>query len=483
LDLIEKFAGLEVLVIGDVILDRYLEGTSTRSCPEDAEAPVIDEDLEIIGLGGAANVAANIAALNPYHVTLLGVRGEDRDGDLFTDLMRIIGIRDRTSTDASRSTLAKTRISSGGKLRSRIDRGSTHNVTDPFESEVIARIILAWDSADFVIVADYDKGVMTPEVIATIERLNRAHRKTLVVNAKYPGRYRDCRPTAVTMNYAEAMRFCLDIRTFYPSTRAERIGLLSPHLLDMTGAETVAVTLDSAGVMTFCRDSKTPQTMPNPDKLVNTSGAGDTFLAAFALGLGAGGNRWEAAELGQRAADVVVAKPYTSTCTAEELRGRFAPKPTVTPDLVLATGVFDVLHVGHLGLLQQARAMGNRLVVGINTDASVRRHKGLGRPINDFPDRVRMLAALRCVSDVAGFDGPTPEDLIRELRPAVFVKGGDYTRETLPEADLVESYGGKVVIIPRLDDHSSTSIIDRMQAKPCQSGSASTSPEPCLNGV
>jgi D-beta-D-heptose 7-phosphate kinase / D-beta-D-heptose 1-phosphate adenosyltransferase len=211
------------------------------------------------------------------------------------------------------------------------------------------------------------------------------------------------------------------------------------------------------------------------------AGAGDTFAVALALGLAAGADGPAAAELAAAAAAVVVGKEGTAVCSADELRRAVGGEQKYIPDrarlaelarayraqgrrVVFTNGCFDLLHRGHTTYLGRAKALGDVLIVGLNADASIRRLKGAGRPINTLEDRAQVLAALSCVDHVAPFDEDTPEALIRCVRPHVFVKGGDYAREQLPEAPLVEALGGEVRILPFLEDRSTTGIIDRILA-------------------
>jgi D-beta-D-heptose 7-phosphate kinase/D-beta-D-heptose 1-phosphate adenosyltransferase len=212
------------------------------------------------------------------------------------------------------------------------------------------------------------------------------------------------------------------------------------------------------------------------------AGAGDTFTSTLALALAAGAAATQAAELASAAAAVVVGKERTAACTAQELREVLGALGKYVPDLtrlaaraefyrrqgrtvVFTNGCFDILHKGHVSLLHRARALGDVLIVGVNSDAGIRRLKGPSRPINTLEDRVQVLAALGCVDHLIAFDEDTPCNLIRALRPQVFVKGGDYTRERLPEAPLVEELGGVVHILPSVEAHSTTGLIEKIQGQ------------------
>jgi D-beta-D-heptose 7-phosphate kinase / D-beta-D-heptose 1-phosphate adenosyltransferase len=251
------------------------------------------------------------------------------------------------------------------------------------------------------------------------------------------------------------------------------------RVLQLTGSRIVAVTLDREGALIFERGREPCRTFARTAPQKHTAGAGDTFLSTFALALAAGGETPIAAELASAAASVVVRKQHTATCSADELKHHLADEPWQRWDrasllpflaehrrhnrqIVLTNGCFDILHRGHITYLEQARRLGDVLVVGVNTDESIRRLKGSGRPINSLADRMWVLSALSCVDHVVFFDEDTPHRLIEAVRPDVFVKGGDYTRATLPEAELVERLGGTVKILPFVSDRSTTGIITRI---------------------
>jgi D-beta-D-heptose 7-phosphate kinase/D-beta-D-heptose 1-phosphate adenosyltransferase len=237
------------------------------------------------------------------------------------------------------------------------------------------------------------------------------------------------------------------------------------------------VTLDCEGALVFERGRPAYRTYTQPARSC-VAGAGDTFVAGLALGLAAGASTAAAAELASGAA-VVVGKDGTAICSAQELREYVSAEDEYYGDLdrlkarvefyreqgrkiVFTNGCFDILHRGHITYLNRAKALGDVLVVGVNSDESIRRLKGPSRPINSLEDRVQVLAALSCVDHLVAFGEDTPCNLIRALRPRVFVKGGDYTRERLPEAPLVEELGGVVQILPYLQDRSTTGIIERI---------------------
>jgi D-beta-D-heptose 7-phosphate kinase/D-beta-D-heptose 1-phosphate adenosyltransferase len=241
----------------------------------------------------------------------------------------------------------------------------------------------------------------------------------------------------------------------------------------------VAVTLDSDGALILERDRHPYRVYATPEPRSHTAGAGDTFAACLALALAAGAEAPDAAELAGRAAGIAVAHPYTTTCAAAELSERLGEGSKLLRSadalaralasarsrgrrIVFTNGCFDIIHRGHVTYLTEAKSLGDVLVVGVNSDESVRSLKGDGRPVNRIDDRLEVLAALSCVDHLVTFDEPTPESLLRLIRPDVFVKGGDYTLEMLPEAGLVEELGGEVRILGYLEQHSTSEIIAQL---------------------
>lgn len=471
---IDAFAGLHVLVIGEAMLDAYLIGTTSRVARE-APVPVVAIERREDAPGGAANTAANVASLGAQ-VSYLSVVGDDQEGRTLRDALAARGVpTDCVLTQVGRQTLAKHRVLAMGQVVARYDTGDTTAVNATTEAALCDALDALWPRIDAVIVSDYGYGVLTPRVIATLARLNAAAPRVVVADAKDLPRYRAVGPTAIKPNYAEAVQL---IGAAAPpgASRAAHIAAHAGYFLDTTGAKIAAVTLDRDGALILTRDAPPHRTATRPAVQTHTTGAGDTFVAAFALALAADADANEAADLSALAASIAIARGGTGACTGAALRAALAPgASTPLADLlpiiaaqraagrriVFTNGCFDLLHPGHVALLARAKARGDVLVVGLNTDASVRRLKGPERPLNTLDDRAAVLVALRSVDYVVPFAEDTPEMLIRALRPEMFVKGGDYTRATLPEASLVEALGGTVHIEPYLSDRSTTGIIAR----------------------
>jgi D-beta-D-heptose 7-phosphate kinase/D-beta-D-heptose 1-phosphate adenosyltransferase len=303
-----------------------------------------------------------------------------------------------------------------------------------------------------------------------------------VVDARDLAHYRGLGPTAVKPNYAEAASLLGQSPLADAGARVRQLEAAQARLLRLTGAQVCAVTLDTHGGLVFERGRAAYRTYARPSPAARATGAGDTFAAALGLALAAGADTPTAAEIASAAAGVVVGRDGTAVCSALELRASLhgesqgklleerhldawlAASRAQGRRVVFTNGCFDLLHRGHVTCLSRAKSLGDVLVVGLNSDASVRRLKGADRPINAWDDRAQVLAALSCVDLVAGFDQDTPEALIRIVRPDVFVKGGDYSLASLPEAQLVEAQGGRVVILPYFEDRSTTHLIGRIRS-------------------
>lgn len=479
LDLVSGFAPLHVLVIGDAMLDSYLLGRSTRLSRE-APAPIVDVTSRVDAGGGAANTAANVAALGAV-MTFLTVFGHDEDGDRLLACLARDGVRsDQAIRARDRATLVKQRVVAEPQLIVRFDQGTTWPVNEADEAELIARLRRLFLASDAVIVSDYGYGVLTPDVVAVLAELQRCAPRTVVVDAKDLPKYRDVRPTVVKPNFDEA----LALLGLPRDPHADRASLIIDHaeeLFERTGAQHVAVTLDSDGALLLEPDGTWYRTYAEAAPHARAAGAGDTFVATTALVLAAGGTPTDAVELASAASGVVVKRDGTTTCDADDLAAALACDGKVVSGegelravvnayrhagrrIVLTSGCFDIVHRGHVTYLSQAKALGDVLIVALNSDESVRRLKGADRPVNTFEDRARVLEGLSCVDHVLQFGEDTPEEVIRLIGPDVFAKGGDYTRETLPETPLVEALGGEVALLPYIDGASTTRVIEQIRS-------------------
>jgi D-beta-D-heptose 7-phosphate kinase/D-beta-D-heptose 1-phosphate adenosyltransferase len=477
---VRAFRGTRILVLGEAMLDSYLHGNAERLSRE-APVPIVALDGRIDAPGGAANTAVNLAALDAEPI-LLSVVGEDGEAERLRRALDRAGVgTDHLIVAADRQTLAKERVLAADQMLVRVDSGTTDALGPDVEDDLIARLTTAYETADAVIVSDYDYGVATPRLIAALGELEARDPRPLIVDARDLRRYRRLPVTAVKPNYGEAVRLLGEPEQRGTKARSAQVGAAGERLLEITGAQIAAVTIDTDGVFVFERGAPPYRTYCRPRAAAQATGGGDTFVATLALALATGATTPEAAELASTAAMVVVGKFGTASCSArdlelalsvggkrirdrDELAARVSYFRRQGMRLVFTNGCFDILHRGHIAYLNRAKALGDVLIVGVNSDESVQRLKGPDRPINDLEDRLQVLEALSCVDLVVEFGEDTPEALLRIVRPDVFAKGGDYSRASLPEAPLVEGLGGSVQILPLVDGRSTTRIIARVES-------------------
>jgi D-beta-D-heptose 7-phosphate kinase / D-beta-D-heptose 1-phosphate adenosyltransferase len=479
-ELIHAFANLNVLIVGEAMLDRYLQGYTDRLCRE-APVPVVTlRDRQDIP-GGAANTAVNVRSLGG-RPQFLSVIGNDAEG---LALQRALEQREVSTAHLlvhpARQTLVKHRVIAATQMLVRFDQGSTAFIDPETEQWLSDRLCQLFPASDAVIISDYGYGILTPRVIQTLASLQAASPHVLVVDSRDLRAYRQVGVTAVKPNYPEVIQL-LDLPKLEGfNLRAEQIMAQQDRLFELTGTQIAAVTLDTEGALFFQHGNPPYRTYAQPKPDSSATGAGDTFVSALTLAMAVNAPTPAVAELASAAAAIAVAKEGTSTCSVNELQGYISADDRHVHNLcdlvarvafyrqqghriVFTNGCFDILHRGHIAYLNQAKALGDILIVGVNSDQSVGRLKGPERPINPLEDRIQVLTALSCVDYMIAFDEDTPMHIIEAIRPDVYVKGGDYTRETLPEVPLVEALGGVVEILPYLPEHSTTSMIQRIRA-------------------
>jgi len=464
LALVEGAPGLDVLVVGDALLDGWLCGDSVRLSRE-APVQVVAVGEIVLVPGGAANTAVNLAALGA-RVRFVAAVGDDADGVALRRELDALGVRDDdVLIVGGRRTLAKRRITAGGQQLLRVDEGDQTHLPAADERRLLDRISAWVPLVDVVVVSDYGLGTLGPAAVRRIAALRAADPElVLVVDARDPTRWAEARPTAVKPNAGEAALLLGGLPA--GTARAAAVEAAAGQLLDSTGARIAAVTLDVDGAVVLERGRPAHRVYARESAPhAQAAGAGDTFTAAFAVALGLGADAPAAGELAATAAGVSVGSPGTTPCTADELRAALldASGPLLDPPrlravlrahrlrgrrVVLTNGHFDGLHRGHVAYLNRAKALGDVLVVGLNSDPSVRGLLGHGYPRQDAEGRAAVLAGLSCVDHVVAFDGPTAAGLLDLVRPDVYAKGGDYTPDMLPEAPLVAAQGGAVVILP-----------------------------------
>jgi D-beta-D-heptose 7-phosphate kinase / D-beta-D-heptose 1-phosphate adenosyltransferase len=477
-NLINHFSDLKVIVIGEAMLDTYIHGITERLCRE-APVPVVAIDDREYVPGGAANTAVNVAAMGAQ-VAFLSVLGDDPEGTHLLEALqkRLVGI-DHIWREEGRITLAKNRLVAESQMVVRFDQGSTGDLSPKMEQALIDKLFELYNWCDALIISDYNYGILTPKVIQAINRLQNEHPRLLVVDSKRLSQYKNLNITAVKPNYDELLSL-IGNRKLKGSNRVDSILANQGLIMKLAKAQIVAVTLDQDGAVIFEEGREPYRTYASPMPHSYAAGAGDTFVSALTLGLAANAHTPAAAEIASAAACIVVRKDGTASCAREELIEHFLTDEKYVADafqlaarmafyrrqgrkVVFTNGCFDILHRGHITYLNKAKEYGDILVVGLNSDESVQRLKGQDRPINKLEDRGQILSALSCVDHIIPFHEDTPEEMIKIIKPDVFVKGGDYTLKTLPEAPLVKKLGGQVVILPYVQDHSTTGIIERIK--------------------
>ncbi|HKS44375.1 MAG TPA: D-glycero-beta-D-manno-heptose 1-phosphate adenylyltransferase [Amycolatopsis sp.] len=469
-DLVARLARTapKITVVGDAILDVWLSGRCERICRE-APAPVVDVDSRSLAPGGAANTAVNLAEMGA-RVRFVSVLGDDDPGhDLAGELARHGVDTDYVLVEPGRRGVSKQRIVADDQVLVRFDEGDGHDA-DP--DRVIDALRRAIEDADALVVCDYGNGLLSSPVRDEVARLNVP---LLVVDGHDFQRWRSVRPGLVTPNADEAVRL---LGVTLEEDRASLFERRRTDLLEATGARAAVVTLDREGALLLTPDGPAYRTWADPAPDSQASGAGDTFVAALCLGGAAGLPLTSCMELAQTAAGVVVHKNGTAVCTETELAVALTREAAVDPDelvhvveahheagrrVVFTNGCFDVLHRGHITYLNEAKRQGDVLIVALNSDESVRRLKGPDRPVNNAQDRAAVLSALSCVDHVTVFEQDTPIELLKRLKPALYVKGGDYTENMLKEAPVVRDYGGEVRVLGYVPDRSTSSLIAKIR--------------------
>ncbi len=474
-ELLGRFASQTVLVLGDVFLDEFLSGDCSRLSPE-APVPVlkINELKTRRVLGGAANTAANVASLGAKAV-LIGIDGDDWHGKKFKELVEGLGIT-FTSIQDGRPTMRKTRLVGQGQQLLRLDYEETPTVDAKTTAAILAAFRKHLPAAGIVVVSDYAKGFLTEAMTQTLIKEAHAAGKEVLVDPRpqHASYYKDC--DYVTPNWKESQGLLGQIET----DPTESLILENGAALREQLHAHVILTLGSRGISFFNRDSGAHFNLPTQAREVfDVSGAGDTVVATFALARAAGGGLEDSVRLANKAAGVVVGKFGTATVTREELldaepgEARLLTRAQLQPlanslkaqgkRLVTVNGSFDLLHAGHVHILDQARAQGDVLIVGLNSDASVRAYKGAHRPIIPEAQRAGMLLALRAVDFVHIFDETEPMPFLAEIKPHVHVNGSEYGADCI-EAPLVESHGGRIHIIEKIPGLSTSEILTRIRS-------------------
>jgi D-beta-D-heptose 7-phosphate kinase/D-beta-D-heptose 1-phosphate adenosyltransferase len=470
---IPDFSSVKALVAGDLMLDQYWFGPTSRISPE-APVPVVRVTQSEVRAGGAANVAVNLASLGTATI-ITGIVGTDANAGALRRLLGELGIRLDLVESATSPTITKLRVLSRNQQLIRLDTEDAFGESDAAGLEQTFRRHLG--SASVCILSDYAKGTLLDA--PTLIRLCRGQRIPVLVDPKGNdfGRYSGA--TLLTPNLAEFEAIVGHVRSDADLVAAAR------RLRAELALDALVITLGERGMLVVTADRKPVFLAARAREVFDVTGAGDTVIAALAAGLGAGMQLTEAAELANVAAGLVVRKIGAASVTPSELRlelhehgrggrglldreqaRRVAQEARERGErIVMTNGCFDILHSGHVAYLEEAKTRGDRLLVAVNDDDSVRRLKGPGRPVNCLADRMAVLAGLAAVDWVVPFAEDTPEQLVGDILPDVLVKGGDYKPEEIAGGSIVIANGGTVEVLSFREGRSTSRILEAIRTR------------------
>lgn len=468
---------IRCLVVGDLMLDEYLWGKAERISPE-APVQVVDVIREELRLGGAGNVVHNLAALGAQ-VSVCSVVGDDQNGrELLGQFCHYHIDTQAIFLDSGRRTSRKTRVVAAHQQIVRIDRESREALPVAVEQQLCLWIAAHAGEYRVIVLSDYNKGVLTPAVISSAISAADAAGIPVLVDPKGTDFTRYSGATLLTPNRKEA-----EAASGIPISDAASLARAADVIMGAAGLKHLLITRSEEGMSLFSKGGEPVHIPTVAREVFDVSGAGDTVLAALAVGIASGLSVAESARLANIAAGIAVGKLGTSIVTPQEIidtvslvhkdsHSKIKSLDVLVPlieaeknrgkRIVFTNGCFDLLHAGHVKYLQKARSLGDLLVLGLNSDASVRRLKGSKRPLIDQEERAHLLAALDCIDYVIIFDQDTPLELITALKPHILAKGGDYSLDGVVGRDVVESYGGRVELVTFVDGKSTTNIIERV---------------------
>jgi D-beta-D-heptose 7-phosphate kinase/D-beta-D-heptose 1-phosphate adenosyltransferase len=476
------FSQLKVLVVGDIMLDRYIHGDVERISPE-APVPVIRHARRYERAGGAANVAMNLAGLG-CQTFLSGFWGTDAEQAELAAILNRAGIDTAGVVSSSLPTISKTRIVGRTQQLLRLDIESRDTPPATEASDLQQRASELVTKVHAVILSDYAKGALSNALCEAVIRAARATGIPILADPKTPDFSKYTGATTVCPNLGE-----LSAATGVPAHQTEALLAAGQALVTEHDLKFLTVTMSEKGISVLRPGNNGIFHSPaRAREVFDVSGAGDTVIATLAASLAGGLQIETAVELANLAAGIVVGKVGTVPIARHELVAALTPSTNLTAGekildlertklrvaewrasgetIVFTNGCFDLLHVGHITLLEDCRRFGSKLILGLNSDASVCRLKGPTRPIVSERERARVMSALAAVDAVVLFDEDTPLELIRALRPDVLVKGGDYTIDTVVGHEEVIAHGGRVEIVPTVEGFSTTNIVKKLTAKP-----------------
>jgi D-beta-D-heptose 7-phosphate kinase/D-beta-D-heptose 1-phosphate adenosyltransferase len=477
---ISKFNQTHLLVIGDLMIDEYVWGGVDRISPE-APVQVVSVKNQDYALGGSGNVVNNLMTLGA-RVSVLGVTGPGRDGRRLLDKLDALGADTLGIVqEPGRHTTIKTRIIAEHQQVLRIDRETKKEISPQTFNSIIKTAERIIPDVDVILISDYAKGLISRSMITRLVQIAGKHNKTTIADPKGLDFTKYAGVNLLTPNKKEAA-----LASGMEITDAKSLAAAGQKLLENSGIEKLLITCGKDGMVFFEKDRK-PFTMGTKAREVyDVSGAGDTVIAVLGLGIAGGLPFKKAVFLANTAAGIVVGKVGTAAVSQDELLQALEPAPaeTVTKPItlkalaelcrklqkdrkriVLTNGCFDLLHVGHIKLFAASKKLGDVLIVAIDDDDSVRRLKGSGRPVISAPERVRILSALDSVDYLVVFAANELDQVIESIRPDILTKGSNYDSEQVGGRDILESYGGRVELIPVTEEISSTQIINTIKKK------------------
>ncbi len=480
LDIMDRAATIEALVIGDVMLDRFVYGRARRISPE-APIPILSITHQSQMPGGAGNVVRNIASLGG-RAHLVSVVGDDAEGRELEALFNAhAAMTPHLVKSVGRPTTVKSRFVADGQQLLRSDHEATHQLQPKTAGNLLNTFHDVVTSADIIVLSDYAKGVLSDTVLRHIIAYANEKKIPVIADPKSRdfSRYRGV--TLLTPNRKEMVE-----ASGMPCDTNIEVEEAARKMIETAKIGAILVTRSEAGVSLITR-TEAHHISAEAREVFDVSGAGDSVVAALTLAFAAGASLLDAARIANLAGGIAVSKSGTAAVTKAEIRqalqamemggvdAKVAPLESAlerTRDwrsrglkIGFTNGCFDLLHPGHISLIRQAKAECDRLIVGLNTDASIRRLKGEGRPVTHESARAIVLAGLADVNLVVPFDEDTPLRLIEAIRPDVLIKGADYTRETVVGADMVEAYGGRVFLAALEEGFSTTRTIQKMLGK------------------
>lgn len=473
---------LKIAIVGDLILDEYITGNISRISPE-APVPILNAAKSFHTAGGAANTSKNIALSGGYAI-LVGICGTDNDGKALLSLLSHKNIdKSGILLKPDYQTIKKTRIIASNQQIVRVDWEKIQTPTLEKQNKIIN--YLKDQVFDAILISDYGKGLLSENILKSIYEIANNRKIPCVVDPKGKDFHKYRGSTLITPNLSETKEALnIDDRE---KKDAEALG---KELQEKFGLNDVLITQGADG-MTFVPKAKDKKAIFSPAKakeVFDVSGAGDTVASLVTLSLGASSNIYMALNIANLGAAIVVEKRGTQPVTEAELLERIKDNEkndqafrsrsklkTIdeiseissieekTKQIVFTNGCFDILHAGHIDYLEKAKNLGDILIVGINTDESVREIKGRSRPINTFEDRIKTLSALSCIDYIVGFKEKTPQNIIEKIKPSTLVKGSDYKENEVAGAKFVKSYGGKIELMPLLPNRSTSKLIEKLK--------------------